>query len=140
MPSDSTALPSRSFGINATGLFWFAVLVAASLPIYWIGLRSLADAWTTPEYSHGPLIPLISLYLFLRELRHAPPAPPGTPVQPLAGHRLDRSCALGLRHLRQPGADPRHRDLCADRLGRRRRADRLWLGSRAAATGCRCCT
>lgn len=79
MPSDSTALPSRSFGINATGLFWFAVLVAASLPVYWIGLRSLAYAWATPEYSHGPLIPLISLYLFLRELRHAPAAPPGTP-------------------------------------------------------------
>jgi hypothetical protein len=30
-------------------------------------------AWITPEYSHGPLIPLISLYLFLRELRQTGP-------------------------------------------------------------------
>ena len=30
---------------------------------------SLGDAWSTPEYSHGPLIPLLSLYLFLRQLR-----------------------------------------------------------------------
>lgn len=62
----------RSF--NAPGLFWFAALVAGSLPLFWIGLVSLAEAWSTPEYSHGPLIPFISLYLFLRELRHAPPA------------------------------------------------------------------
>jgi hypothetical protein len=27
----------------------------------------------TPEYSHGPLIPIISLYLFLRELRQTDP-------------------------------------------------------------------
>nr|WP_275116268.1 VPLPA-CTERM-specific exosortase XrtD [Aliiroseovarius subalbicans] len=47
-------------------------MVAGSVPIFWIGFVSLADAWTTAEYSHGPLIPLISLYLFLRELRHAP--------------------------------------------------------------------
>jgi len=32
-------------------------------------LISLGDAWSTPEYSHGPLIPLLSLYLFLRQLR-----------------------------------------------------------------------
>ncbi|MCK0104634.1 VPLPA-CTERM-specific exosortase XrtD [Pseudohalocynthiibacter sp. F2068] len=58
--------------INALGLFWFAVLVAGSVPIFWIGLVSLVEAWSTPEYSHGPLIPIISLYLFLRELRRAP--------------------------------------------------------------------
>ena len=46
----------------------------------WIGLGSLYAAWSTPEYSHGPLIPLISLYLFLRELRRSPPAPAGTPA------------------------------------------------------------
>ncbi|MDH5452420.1 MAG: exosortase, partial [Paracoccaceae bacterium] len=43
-----------------------------SLPIFWIGFVSLAQAWSTAEYSHGPLIPLISLYLFLRELRRRP--------------------------------------------------------------------
>ena len=59
-------------GINLTGLFWFVLLVAGSIPIFWIGIVSLAQAWTTPEYSHGPLIPIISLYLFLRELRKEP--------------------------------------------------------------------
>ncbi|MDO5759065.1 MAG: VPLPA-CTERM-specific exosortase XrtD [Rhodobacterales bacterium] len=62
--------------INPKGLFWFAALVLVALPVFWLGLRSLGHAWITPEYSHGPLIPLISLYLFLRELRQAPPADP----------------------------------------------------------------
>lgn len=65
--------------LNAPGLFWFILLVAGSIPLFWIGIVSLGQAWSTPEYSHGPLIPLISLYLFLRELRHTPPpaeAPP----------------------------------------------------------------
>ena len=44
--------------VNVGGLFWFALLVAGSLPIFWIGIVSLAQAWSTPEYSHGPLIPL----------------------------------------------------------------------------------
>ena len=58
---------------NPIGLSWFALMVVAALPIYWIGFVSLGKAWITPEYSHGPLIPLISLYLFLREMRRVPP-------------------------------------------------------------------
>ncbi|MFM2357178.1 MAG: hypothetical protein RLZZ528_2914 [Pseudomonadota bacterium] len=61
-----------SLGINLPGLAVFALLLAGSLPVFWLGFASLARAWSTAEYSHGPLIPLISLYLFLRELRHAP--------------------------------------------------------------------
>ncbi|MCC0062811.1 MAG: VPLPA-CTERM-specific exosortase XrtD [Defluviimonas sp.] len=57
---------------NALGIALFLGLVAASLPVFWIGIVSLAAAWSTAEYSHGPLIPLISLYLFLRELRARP--------------------------------------------------------------------
>jgi exosortase D (VPLPA-CTERM-specific) len=64
---------------NAMGLAAFTLLLAGSVPIFWIGLVSLGKAWATPEYSHGPLIPLISLYLFLRELRRAP-APGVGPV------------------------------------------------------------
>jgi exosortase D (VPLPA-CTERM-specific) len=59
-------------GVDVAGLFWFALLIAGSVPIFWIGLVSLADAWSTAEYSHGPLIPMVSLYLFLRELRRMP--------------------------------------------------------------------
>ena len=58
--------------INLGGLGLFAALIAISLPIFWIGFAMLGAAWITPEYSHGPLIPLISLYLFLRERRSTP--------------------------------------------------------------------
>lgn len=71
---------TRAWPLNPLGLGLFVLLVAAALPVFWIGITSLGRAWITPEYSHGPLIPVISLYLFLRELRATPPAPPGTPV------------------------------------------------------------
>lgn len=48
--------------------------VLLSLPIFWYGFASLVDAWAVPEYSHGPIIPLISTFLFLRDLRHIPPS------------------------------------------------------------------
>ncbi len=89
--SDTTASAQKpslfaAFGtINPAGLFWFAVMVVAAVPIYWSGFVSLGRAWVTPEYSHGPLIPLISLYLFLRELRHAPPPDPSERVNRLPG-------------------------------------------------------
>lgn len=74
------SISERSFGkeiagisINPTGLALFLVLCVASFPVFWLGFESLIAAWSTAEYSHGPLIPLISLYLFLRELRRAPP-------------------------------------------------------------------
>lgn len=58
--------------LNVKGLVCFSFLILGSLPVFWIGLVSLVEAWSTPEYSHGPLIPIISLYLFLRELRKLP--------------------------------------------------------------------
>lgn len=61
----------RPAGVNPVGLGLFVLLMAVSIPIFWIGFVSLGQAWTTPEYSHGPLIPVISLYLFLRELRNS---------------------------------------------------------------------
>lgn len=62
--------------INVGGLAWFVLLLIGSVPVFWIGIVSLGAAWSTPEYSHGPLIPIISLYLFLRELRNSPPTKP----------------------------------------------------------------
>ena len=75
-------------GVNPAGVALFGLLVLVALPVFWLGLVSLLDAWSRPEYSHGPLIPLISLYLFLRELRHSPPAPPGTPANRWPGLAL----------------------------------------------------
>ena len=71
--SEAQGLRAGLPALNAPGLLWFALLVAGSVPVFWIGLVSLGQAWMTPEYSHGPLIPVISLYLFLRELRRSPP-------------------------------------------------------------------
>jgi exosortase D (VPLPA-CTERM-specific) len=50
----------------------FAVAVAAALWFFHPGFVTLLEAWQTPEYSHGPLIPVISLVLFLRHLRDVP--------------------------------------------------------------------
>ncbi len=74
----SVATPAR--GETLSGLFWLALLVAGSVPIFWIGYVSLFEAWVTPEYSHGWLIPVISAYLFLRELRNGPQAPSAWPM------------------------------------------------------------
>ena len=84
-PSDQ---PASFAAVNPMGLGWFALLVAAALPVFWLGFGSLAAAWSTAEYSHGPLIPLISLYLFLRELRREGPASPAAPVDRRPGIAL----------------------------------------------------
>lgn len=83
----------RLGNMNLPGLALFALMVLAAVPIYWLGFTSLAAAWITPEYSYGPLVPLISLYLFLRELRRAdeagiPRETPGVPVNRLPGIAL----------------------------------------------------
>lgn len=54
------------------GLIWLGLgLLGASL-FFVDGLRALLDAWALPEYSHGPLIPILSGFLFLRQLRSVP--------------------------------------------------------------------
>jgi len=74
-----TAPAGAPAGVQPLGLAALVILVGAALPVFWLGLTdSLFAAWATPEYSHGPLIPLISLYLFLRELRDRPVVPLST--------------------------------------------------------------
>lgn len=75
-----TDIQGRLGALNPIGLGWFALLVLSALPVFWLGFGSLAAAWSTAEYSHGPIIPLVSLYLFLRELRHEGPVDPRAPV------------------------------------------------------------
>ena len=70
-PDHHPALPVSGTA-QPLGLAWLVLLVAASVPVFWLGFVSLGRAWMTAEYSHGPLIPMISLYLFLRELRQDP--------------------------------------------------------------------
>ncbi len=68
--SYGSGLPQR---LGWLGFACFAGALLASVALFWIGFEALGVAWATPEYSHGPLIPILSLYLFLRQLRAADP-------------------------------------------------------------------
>ena len=80
MVSSSTSAETRfrqDSGILSTG--GLLVLALATLTAGWFfadGLDALLVAWQLPEYSHGPLIPVLSALMFLRELK-AFPAQPG---------------------------------------------------------------
>ena len=75
----SVTQPTRASGAlpglaaNPAGVAWFLLAVVAALPLFWIGFTGLATAWARPEYSHGPVIPCLSFYIFLREMRFVPP-------------------------------------------------------------------
>lgn len=69
------------------GLFWLIIAVISAIVFYWEGLEALMVAWQLPEYSHGPLIPVLSAFLFLRQLK-------GVPVQ--YGEVPDRTPGLWL--------------------------------------------
>ena len=66
------------------GMFWLAMSTVLSAYFFSDGLSALAAAWTVPEYSHGPFIPVISLFLFLRQLKEFPEQP-GSTKDPWAG-------------------------------------------------------
>ncbi|MEM1361683.1 MAG: VPLPA-CTERM-specific exosortase XrtD [Pseudomonadota bacterium] len=57
------------------GLFWLAVATIAAALFFRDGLDALLTAWALPEYSHGPLIPILSGLLFLRQLKEYPADP-----------------------------------------------------------------
>ncbi|HYP24316.1 MAG TPA: VPLPA-CTERM-specific exosortase XrtD, partial [Actinomycetota bacterium] len=63
---------------NPRGLFWFALAVVSTLPLFRFGFAGLAQEWSRPEFSHGPVIPVLSFYMFLREMKFVPP--PSAPV------------------------------------------------------------
>jgi exosortase D (VPLPA-CTERM-specific) len=66
------ALPAQATSLR--GLLWLGLAVVSALPLFFLGLEGLAAAWSTPEYSHGPVIPLLSFYMFLKEMKAVPPA------------------------------------------------------------------
>ena len=63
-----------SLAAGAAGPLWLALAVLATLPLFGFGLAGLAEAWSRPEFSHGPVIPCLSFYMFLHELKRVPPA------------------------------------------------------------------
>ena len=54
------------------GVFWLVAGIVASAALFGDGLDALLTAWSLPEYSHGPLIPVLSGLLFLRQLKEYP--------------------------------------------------------------------
>ena len=56
------------------GVLWLGVAILGAGLAFHGGISGLVTAWQQPEYSHGPLIPVISGYLFLRQLKHVPPS------------------------------------------------------------------
>ncbi|MBM9595723.1 VPLPA-CTERM-specific exosortase XrtD [Roseitranquillus sediminis] len=73
------------------GLLWLAVATLGAGVFFRDGIAELLEAWQLPEYSHGPLIPVLSALLFLRQLKEVPVRHgalpdrwPGVPVLVLA--------------------------------------------------------
>ena len=70
---------SAPFAAGLAGLGWGpALLIAAALAavgLFHDGAAALLAAWATPEYTHGPVIPLLSAYLFAHQLKAYPPRP-----------------------------------------------------------------
>ena len=57
------------------GFFWLLVAVIGAGLFFAEGIDALMAAWSLPEYSHGPLIPILSALLFLRQLKEYPVDP-----------------------------------------------------------------
>lgn len=73
MMTDISGATAKSWTAWATpGLFWLAVAVLGAAVFFAEGLDALLLAWQLPEYSHGPLIPILSALLFLRQLKDVP--------------------------------------------------------------------
>ena len=54
------------------GMFWLVAALAGTVLLFADGFEELFRAWQAPEYSHGPLIPVLSGLLFLRQLKTVP--------------------------------------------------------------------
>ena len=72
MAQISTEVPNSLRNWATPGLFWFTIAVLGAGVFFYEGLDALLVAWQLPEYSHGPLIPVLSLLLFLRQLKEVP--------------------------------------------------------------------
>ncbi|MEM6662606.1 MAG: VPLPA-CTERM-specific exosortase XrtD [Pseudomonadota bacterium] len=57
------------------GMFWLVLALLGALVFFSNGINALLVAWQLPEYSHGPLIPVLSAFLFLKQLNDYPVNP-----------------------------------------------------------------
>ena len=61
--------------LTSQGALWLILASIAAGIFFWAGMVNLWGAWQAPEYSHGPLIPIISGYLLLRQMKGVPENP-----------------------------------------------------------------
>jgi hypothetical protein len=74
----SSTVPSsvtRIGTVTAWGLFWLVVATVAAGWFFADGLDALLTAWSLPEYSHGPLIPILSGFCSCDSSRKSRPNP-----------------------------------------------------------------
>ncbi|MER5173859.1 VPLPA-CTERM-specific exosortase XrtD [Thioclava kandeliae] len=65
--------PSRSLASgHVAGPILLLIATVAAAIYFQEGWTALLAAWATPEYSHGPIIPLLSAFMFLQELKSEP--------------------------------------------------------------------
>lgn len=69
--NDATRQPETVL-LRYSGLFWLLVALVGAALFFREGIDALLVAWQLPEYSHGPLIPVLSGLLFLRQLKEEP--------------------------------------------------------------------
>ena len=70
--TENTRIDSNIHSFQVWGVVWFAIAVMSAAVYFAPGIEALLEAWSTPEYSHGPLIPVLSGFLFLRHLKDVP--------------------------------------------------------------------
>ena len=70
----SALSPVRSHvsSLLTPGIFWLLVAIIGAALFFSTGLTTLWDAWQTPVYSHGFLIPVLSAWLWLKQLKEVP--------------------------------------------------------------------
>jgi exosortase D (VPLPA-CTERM-specific) len=62
----------RDGPVNVSGLAWLAIAIVSALPVFWFGLEKLPEEWLRPEFRLKPIVPFVSLILFLQVLRSVP--------------------------------------------------------------------
>ncbi len=72
MSSISTNSSQKRSEWMSPGMFWLGMAIVGAAVFFQDGLDALFEAWALPEYSHGPLIPILSGLLFLRQLKSFP--------------------------------------------------------------------
>ncbi len=64
----------RDHETNPWGVLWLALAVLSAFPVFWFGLEKLPEEWMRPEFRLKPIVPFVSLLLFLQVSRSVPPA------------------------------------------------------------------